>query len=225
MISYILGWSEVWALLFPIAVLLRNRKQPDYLKPVIIYVFVAFVINLCADIISNFKKEWNFPYHLQTNNYLYNLHSIVRFYLFAWFFIRLDQPFLVQLKKLLLILFLAFIIINFGFFEEFFQFHLKNSRLSSRLLATEAALLLFFCVQYYLYRIKDDTEHENNEPHFWVVTGLSIYVVVCFFIFLFQNSLLIQQLKSHAITIWKVHDVFYIILSLFLAKAFNAAKE
>jgi hypothetical protein len=39
---FILDWSEVWALLIPLAILLFYRNKTAYLKPVRIYIIVAF---------------------------------------------------------------------------------------------------------------------------------------------------------------------------------------
>src|SRR5687768_12541943 len=96
----ILNWSEVWALLIPLAVLLIHRKQPCYLKPVRIFVIVALLINLFIDIIANFKKPIGITKEdfLWNNNFLYNIGSVVRFYLFAWFFILLNQRFMHRVK-------------------------------------------------------------------------------------------------------------------------------
>ena len=220
LIKQILGWSEVWALLIPLLILFVNKEQPRYLKPIIIYIYVAFVLNLFQDIIANLKFTLHFPHWLQTNNYVYNLHSVIRFSLFCFFFINLRQPFLETVKKLIPTVFFLFVIINFTFFEDFFNFYL----LSSRLLSIEAAFLLFYCLQYYLYKLLDDQEEAKRPADFWAVTGLTIYVSISFFIFLFQNTL-VKQLQHFAITIWKVHDIAYIILCIFLAKAFATTKN
>ena len=220
MIKHILGWSEVWALFIPLIVLCFKRKQPAYLKSVIIYIWIALVLNLFQDTIANLKAILNFPHWLQTNNYVYNFHSLVRFTLFSLFFIRLRQPFLPTIKKLLPVAFFLFVVINFSIYENFFNFYL----LSSRLLSLEAAFLLFYCLQYYLYKLQDDNEEVKRPADFWIVTGLTIYVSISFFIFLFQN-MLVKQLQDTAVSIWKIHDIAYIILCIFIAKAFYASRQ
>ena len=83
-IEQVLDWSEVWALCIPISVLLfSGRKQPAFIKPVIIYLWVALALNLLADIIANFKTY--LPGWAYSNNPLYNIHSIVRFTMFHTF--------------------------------------------------------------------------------------------------------------------------------------------
>jgi len=214
----ILSWSEVWSLLIPIIVLLKHRNQPSYLKPIQIYVWVAFVLNIAADIIADFKYKWHLPTVLHSNTVIYNIHSVLRFSCFCAFFIALKQPFFTRLKKLLPIFSLLFIVINFTFFEYFFN----PNQLSGTLLTVEAYLLLIFCIFYYLYLLKTEKKSPKREKHFWVVTGLSIYVVINFFIFLFYDSM-IHSDPLLARDMWRVHNIAYIVLSFFLAKAFYAA--
>jgi len=214
-LQLILDWSEVWALLIPLFVLIGNTKQPTFLKPVIIYLLLALPINLIGDITADFKKY--FPSWLQSNTPLYNIHSVVRFTCFCYFFVLLKQPYFLQLKKILPVVSLLFIIINFGFFENFFN---VNS-LSGNLLSAEAYLLLIYCMLYYLVQLRDETNRMSEGPDFWIVTGLSIYVVINFFVFLFYVPM-IKENSGLANNMWSVHNIAYIILSIFIAKSFHA---
>lgn len=215
----IFDWLEVWALFMPLAVWAKGRKQPAYLKPVVIYLFIALFLNLLIDISWKFKKPFHFPEWFQTNTYLYNIHSIVRLYLFSLFFIKLNQPFLVRIKKILPLAFLIFIIINFGFFQDFFYFNLLNSRLHS----VEAGILLFYCLQYYLYILNQEQTLFNKFPSFWVVTGLSILIITSFPIYLFYNEI-IQQSINFGYKIWAVQKVAFLIFCILIAKAFYQSK-
>jgi hypothetical protein len=215
----ILDWSEVWALLIPLAVLVFKRKQPAILKPVIVYVWAAFIINLFIDLIWKYFRHLDVSLFLKSNNYLYNFHSIIRLLLFSWFFIQLKQPYLATLKKMIPFVFLAFVVINFfvpsGFRQNFFEF----AFLSSRLLSIEAAFLLFYCIQYYLFKLKDQNDSLIMGSVFWVVTGLCTYAVINFFIF-FYYAALSKAPTKFASDIWYVHNVSFIILCIFIAKAF-----
>jgi len=214
----ILDWSEVWSIFIPLSVLSMKGNQPAYLKPVIIYLFIALPLYLFADIIWKFKLSHHFPHWLQTNNYLYNIHSIVIVVLFSIFFINLKQSFLEKFKKIIPFFFIGFVIVNFAFFENFFEFNL----LSSRLLSLAACLLLFYCLQYYFSKLQQEDDLKIKAD-FWVVTGLSIYITVSFFVFLFQNRLA-KDLELFAVTIWKVVDIAYIVFCIFIAKAFSLSK-
>jgi len=206
----ILDWSEVWALLIPLIALLFRREQPATLRPIIVYLWLAFILNLVIDIIMelrNYYPDW-------TNNPLYNFHSVVRFACFSFYFIQLQPTSFTRLKKIIAILSGIFLIINFLFFEDFFN----NESFSGNLLAAEAYLLLVYCMLYYLAELKDDSKNLFNGPDFWVVTGLSIYVVVNFFVFLFYLPLI--DVDWHiAVNIWNVHNIAFIIFCLFITKA------
>ena len=212
-LKLIFDWSEAWAPLIPLIVLFFHRRQPPYLKAVIIYLWFAFFINTAGDIISDYKMY--LPDWLHSNNPLYNIHSVIRFICFSLFFISLKQASFSTLKKFLSVLALVLMAINFTYFENFFNY---NS-FSGNLLATEAYLLLIYCMLYYLSQLKDEIEVISGSPHFWVVTGLSIYVVINFFVFLFYVPMLKENLIL-AEKIWSVHNIAFIILCIFIAKAF-----
>jgi hypothetical protein len=206
-LKLLLNWSEVWAPLIPLSFLLFRRRQPRFLTPVIVYLVIAFFINLTCDIISEFYTY--LPGWLQSNTHLYNVHSIIRFICFCYFFI--------ELKKILPVFSLVIIIINFSFVEDFGN----PDHLSGNLLAVESYLLLIFCMQYYLAKLRDEADDITSGPDFWVVTGLSIYVVINFFVFLFYVPMLQHDIDL-ALNIWDVHNIAYILLCIFITKAFYA---
>lgn len=223
MYRQITDWSEVWALLIPLFFLLKPRNKYPYLKPIVIYICLALVINIFATLIHKFKGHWGFEPgdFFWSNNFLYNIHSIARLFLFSWFFILLNQRFMHRVKAIIPFIFLAFIVINFTTYENFFN---KNN-LSSRLLATEAAFLLFYCLQYYIFLVIDDNGIPlKKQPGFWVVIGLTFYVAASFFIFLFWDYL-IDHSEKFAIDIWDVHNATYIFLCICIAISLNKQKS
>jgi hypothetical protein len=72
---------------------------------------------------------------------------------------------------------------------------------------------------YYLSELKEEAERISTVQEFWVTTGLCIYVVINFFVFLFYVPLL-NEGKQLANDMWDVHNVAYILLCLFIAKSF-----
>ena len=113
----ILDWSEVWALLIPLTALLFRREQPATSKPIIVYIWVAFILNLAIDIIMELRTyypDW-------TNNPLYNIHSVVRFTCFSFYFIKLQPRSFTSFKKMLAIASVLFLVLNFSFYENFFR--------------------------------------------------------------------------------------------------------
>lgn len=209
----ILDYSEVWATLIPLIILLFRKEQPSNLKPVIVYVWLALFINILIDLIMGFKAY--LPAWLQSNNPYYNVLSLVRFFCFSIFFIKLPGDSFISIRRVLPVISLAFLVINFGFFEKFFD----SDRLSGNLLSAEAYLLLIYCLLFYLAELRKESVELFSGPYFWVVTGLSIYVVVNFFVFLFYLPMLNVNLNL-SVDMWNVHNIAYIIFCIFIAKAF-----
>jgi hypothetical protein len=225
-IKEIINWSEVWAILIPLIVLIWKRNNESYLRPVKIYIIAAFTLNLAIDVIAETKGSWgidatNFFWN---NNVFYNISSIVRLLLFSWFFILLNQRFMHRIKALIPFGFLIFVLINFIFFEKFIP-QGDDESFSSRLLATEAALLLFYCLQYFIYLMLEDRGVTiTKEKGFWVITGLTIYVATSFFIFLFYDYLS-RVTRDFAVGIWDIHNIAFIIFCLCMAKQFYNKNE
>ncbi|HWD88992.1 MAG TPA: hypothetical protein VG367_12745 [Mucilaginibacter sp.] len=213
----IFDWSEVWALLIPLVFLFRH-KQPALLKPVVVYLWLALALNIFGDIIGELKRALHFPHWLQSNNPLYNLHSLVRFACFSYFFISLPQTHYKTFKKIIAGLFALFFIVDFGFFENFFYFN----HLSGNLLSAEAYLLLIYCMLYYLEVLLSEDDTAFKGPVFWVTTGLSIYVVINFFVFLFYVPMITQDMVLTD-RMWNAHNTAYIILCIFITRAFYLA--
>lgn len=224
-LKQVLDSSETWALFIPLVFMLRYKSKEAYLKPVSMYVYIALLLNIAITIISKRNEWFNWPKEtdpkwLGSNNFIYNIHSIIRLLLFSWFFILLNQKFLAGFKKIIPVLFVVCTAINFIILEDFFNY----MSFSGRLLSIEVTILLFYCLLYYMYMLKDDESFFRKSPSFWVVTGLSIYVVVNIPIFLFYTALL-KQFEGFAVGIWDVHNISYIIFCIFLAKAFYESKR
>ncbi|MBI5857038.1 MAG: hypothetical protein HZB42_05240 [Sphingobacteriales bacterium] len=219
MYHLIIDWAEAWAPLIPLFFILRKKNKIPWLKPVSIYIWVALLLNLAATLLWKYKVAWGIKEgdFLWSNNFLYNIHSIIRLLLFSWFFILLKQRFMHRIKAVLPFLFLILVAVNFIFFEDFFN----RQMLSSRLLATEAAILLFYCLQYYIFLMLEDRSTSlKKQPGFWIVTSLTFYVAVSFFIFLFYTHL-VNEDWEFAVDIWDVHNIAFIFLCIFIAIQFH----
>lgn len=210
----IIDWSEVWALLIPLTVLVCKRSVTQAAIPLVIYTCIALVLNLLQDYI--WKNQLVFFYSSQPgdNNIIYNIHSIIRLLLFSWFFINIKQPFQYKIKKIVPIVFVIITFANFVFLGN------KFTNFSSRLLGLEALGILYYCMVYFLNLLIDEAgiPYKKNAT-FWMVTGISIYVVINFPIFIFYKSFS-ETAQKFAIDIWDLHNITYIMLCFFLAKYF-----
>jgi len=213
LIFYILDWAEVWAPLIPIIVLLIYRKQPKGLEIVVLFTWITFFLNIAIDGIWIIRKY--FGLGLQGNNPIYNIQSLVRFLCFSSFFINLPQKHFYWFRRILAGIFVLFFFINFIFLENFFN----QAHLSENLLTTESYVLLAYCMQYYLAELNEDNDELTRQPNFWIVTGLSIFLVVSFFVFLFYTQLLRID-GNLSDNMWYFHNIAFIVFCIFIAKAF-----
>jgi hypothetical protein len=212
----ILSWAEVWALAIPILVLIFFRVNKKSIKEVVIYLFIALLLNSVIDIISHYFKV--LPSAFQNNNIYYNIHSVIRVSLFSVYFIRTSDPADRITKKIVFGFFIAFVLLNFIFFEPL------GKIFSSRLFTAEGVVMLFYCFFYFLNSMRQENVRSTNPPVFWLVTGLSIYECVSFFIFLFYRTLSVEY-TTFALKIWDIHNIAYIILCIFIAKALYESRE
>lgn len=212
MFQVVLDWSEMWALLIPLITYIFHRHQPSYFRVILVYLWLALALNSVGDLIGDFKRY--LPDWMQSNLILYTIHSISRFICFTYFFFSIKQSYFLRLRQILPLLYLFLIIANYIFLENY----LDQNHLSGNLFTIEAYFLLIYCLLYYLSKLQDEVESFWNDQTFWIVTGLSIYVVINFFIFLFYVPL-ISENASLAEKMWSVHNVAYIILCLSITKA------
>lgn len=209
--QWLIDLSEVWSLFIP---LFFYKKQPKSFNLVVFYLWMSLFLNILINIIwlvNAFSTSKDF-----SNGFLYNILSVFRFYLLSTFFISLNQPFLKTLKLLIPIFFTIFLIIDFGFYEDFFDFN----NFSSRLLAFEAFCLLFYALQYYLFEIIKESSIKVIGPEFWMITGLGIYTSFNFFLFLMFHEVSIYFSTFTISNIWNFHNISYLIFNIFIAKTF-----
>src|SRR5688572_1152191 len=163
-LQQILDWSEVWAVLIPLTIYVIKKPKSKWVRPVLYYLIIALVCNLCADLIWKRRKldiePWmqaNLAFIFEAdgstvkNAVLYNIHFISRFLLFAWFFTYIATIYS-RLNRIIIPLFVVGLLVNFIFFESI----LGDEVFSSRLFTVEAALLLLYCSIYYFMVLRDE---------------------------------------------------------------------
>ncbi len=206
-------WSEVWALLIPLATLFFLKRPQPGMKPIMTYLIIALILNLAGDFIADLNRY--IPKVMHNNLIFYNIHSIIRFTCFSWFFLQKGKSFNQHLQYAIIGTYIILFIVNFTFFENFFN----RDHLSGNLFSVEAFLLLVSCMAHYLGMLKTDTPGLRNIKDFWIVTGISIFFVINFFVFLFYVPMM-EEKSSLADWMWNFHNIAYITLCIFIAKAF-----
>lgn len=211
--SVILKWSEVWAVLIPVLIYLYKKPNEKYIKPVIWYLVIALILNIISDIIGeNYYNEPKFIVAINYNLPFYNLHSIIRLFLFINFFHLINIPGNRFFKKYIPLFIGTLILFNFLSLDSFKNF-------SSKIFTIESIVLIVYCINYFLTILGADDASTKFNSSLIIATGVAVYESVCFPIFLFYD-LLSKKFKNYAIDIWDVHNIMYIILCLFIARAF-----
>jgi hypothetical protein len=206
-LHFILDITEIWAVLIPLAFYFYYRPRYVWVPPIRLFLFLALILGLIIDFIWFGNSEDWFAWD---NNIYYNVISIVRLLTFSWFFSLISKDRFIY--KLSVGLFLVIALVIFIFFVPPREFN-------SPLLALEAAILLFYCIRYFYFTLREDKgEMPTSNNEFWIVAGLCFYTAVNFFIFLFYHYLS-KEYRGYAIGIWDVHNISFIIFCIFIARA------
>lgn len=235
-IQEILNWSEVWAPLIPLTFFTFLRPKVKWAKPIFYFLIITLIFSIAIDIIwyrkhlginEWFEKNlwwwWDFDSkagkYVFKNNIFYNLNSFARLIFFSLFFQQF-YPIYKKLDRFVPWIFLTLMTANFIWFEDIKDF-------SSREHAIEAAILLYYCLLYFYKTTMDESiGSPSSLPQFWVVTGLTLYTAINFFIFLFYKYLMgFPEFKKYAVEIWNVHNISFILLNIFIAVSFYKAKK
>lgn len=208
----ILDWSEVWATALPLLVILIAGPKLKILKPIIIYLFLSLLMYVLIDM--------SYFHVFENNNLFYNILSIARLLFFMWFFALVDIPHGKNKRKFvtLIILFALVVIIVFTGIHNFNSF----------IFGVEAIVLIIYCVIYFIKTLKADEITKDINAVLLIITGLAIYESCCFFLFLFYSDLAqseIDRNRSFAVNLWNVHNIVYIVMCLYLSRAFYEEKK
>ena len=203
-------WSEGWALLIPLLTIFILRPKGRYLLLLKTYVILAFLVIFFAQLVQ--QCYYLFPDSLNNNNIYYNIHVVIRVLTLGWYIISVRTYKYHVLLKALLILFIAFTLINFTFFES-------PLLLSIRLFAAGNITLIICCVSYFLRSIlEDSTVNWLKHPSFIVCTAVCLYEAVTFFIFLFIYPLSYTDPEFGLVTL-RIYQVILVLFGILLAIA------
>ena len=212
----ILNWSEVWALLIPLALVIIYRTKEPAMHPVILYIYIAFVLNAISTTLFVFHSKM--PPLLQNNNLLYNLHSIARVFFFSWYISKITPRHFLFINKSIISGYIIFIVVNFLFFESLLFF-------SSRLFAAESIVLLFLCISFFLRSLQDESgTNWTKYPSFIVSTAVALYEATTFFIFLFILPMAVKDPEFGRLCL-DIYKIIFVIFCILLACALFRSKK
>ena len=218
---FLMDWSEVWALLIPLIIIIIYKPKEKNIRILISYVIIGFLSNLIATFMVEFydvMPDWAYRNNMINNNILYNFHSIIRVLFFSWYIITIREYRFSFLLKISLLVYLVFVLFNFIFNESMFY-------LGTWHYIAESLVLLVICFSYFLSSIQDESETNwLKHPSFLVCAGISLYEVITFLIFLFFYPLS-QKDQSFFVVTMEIYHIMFVLLCILLALAFYKSKK
>ena len=209
-IKTIRNWSEVWALLIPLTIIIRSRSRIPDMYPVVLYVWFALILNSISTTMFVYHKSM--PSFLQNNNILYNLHSFLRVTFLGFYIYHIREHRYTFIYRALIFIYIIFVVCNFIFFESILFF-------STRIFSAESIVLLTLCLSFFVRSMQDDSDiNWLKHPAFLICAGISFYEAVNFFIFLLYYPLSDKDV-SFIRALWTVHNITFVILCLMIALA------
>ena len=213
MLKLLLDWSEVWALLIPIGVYWFRRQQPGYMRPIIIYLFLAAFLNLFAEVMGFLALKYRPPVSAwwYSNHPFYNAQIPIRFLFFLLFFYALN-------KVYRLWVWVAFVLFLMGMFAlEIFtnESVLSRTNINVMLQVIAAFLLMLLCIFFYLRVLSTRMEQPFQSKSFYQVTAIAVYCILTLFVFLFYEDVEASGKPSDLMKFWDYHNGPFIISCIF----------
>ena len=209
----IIIWSEVWAFLIPLAIIVLFSPRGKNVSLLIAYVITGFVLNFCAiftlvypNLVPAFLKY--------NNNIFYNVHSFVMVILLGLFVIKVRPIKYIVALKGLIAFYVTFVGINFVFFQSPMMYSTIHFTIGS-------ILLLILCSFYFINSIQEDSKIDSlKHPSFIIASGISLYHGITFFIFLFLGPMFNEKYNNDpqfARLMMKITQLSFVIFCILIA--------
>lgn len=209
------AFLDIFSNLIPIILFFFFRKSKNEFKGVgliLFYLTVSFLTGSSLKIIYDYFPQL----YEQAYVILSEISTIIEYGVFAAFlYFQLTDT---AAKKLLAIASIAFFI-----FFLVFTLYLKGSTIIDSIpIGIETIIVLVFGF-YYLYEQTNDTStlFIYNNPAFWIIFGMIIYLAGSFFIYIFANYTTQEVVERY----WFVTNIFSVIKNiLFCIAIYNNSK-
>lgn len=198
---------------------LKNRKRHAEMKffPFYIAFLLIVFISLYANIYS--EKIWN--YSITTFNfhhYIDYISTLFELFVFIHFFVhvisnRWFKKFIIFIAILFTIYYLAELVYD----DRFTRSISKTTQ--SRVYTIQSLVLLIPCIRYFYELFKHPPIlNLKQEPSFWIVTGLSFFIISTLPYSLIENYLR----KNHLYLMTALYSVFYIFYIILISMIIRA---
>jgi hypothetical protein len=180
-------------------------------KVIIYYLLTTALANAVAKILIVFH------FH---NLFIIHVYTVIEALFLCWLFILILPDYKIQITiRFLAILFPAFCLVNFVFFQN-------STVLNTYTRPVEAIIFIALSMCYWWKNNNMDYEVSwANYPLNWIVSGLLLYFSSAFFLFVFSNLLAFSYSTAVNVFIWNIHAVILIVMYLFFAMGFYKCKR
>lgn len=219
--EFLIMWSEVWGLLIPLIVIAFLKPKGKAVGFLIAYVISAFILNFSAiftlvypNLVPNFLKY--------NNNIFYNVHSCIMVIFFSLYIISARKYKSAFILKILLVIYFAFVLLNFAFLEP-------PLILSTRHFTTGSIVLLIMCLYYFIHSIQEESQTNwLKHPSFIICSAILMYEAITFFIYLFFYPMFNEAYNkdlSFALLMMKIYQIAFVVFCILLAMALYRSKK
>ncbi len=216
LLNFLKDWSEVWALLIPLIIIVLFKPGSKQIRPVILYVILGLILNFIATFMLKYHylvPSYLYVNNMSNNNLLYNLHSMARVLLLSWYIINIKKYKASIILKIFLIGYLIFVLLDFTLIESPLFF-------STRIYSAESIVLLIMCIFYFFRSMEDESRTDwLKHPSFPICTGIILYEAITFFIFLFFYPLSEKNPEFFVATM-QIYSLAFILFCILLSLAF-----
>ena len=188
---------------------IKYFEKSDYLF--FILIFIGIVTELASSICS-----WYFK---QPNSFILNIYEIIETLMVFYFYCIL---FNISKKKILISVFLFGIFCSVDFYINNGNRHYGNHMIIESLMAITFSLLTFQ-FPFSLRKFHITNIYQSNI--FWYNSALFIYFTSCFFLSLFMNYMLENDMKLFFYAWGICHSIANIILNMLIAIGFWKSKH
>jgi hypothetical protein len=220
--QFLRDWSEVWALLIPLIIILVYKPKGHNVKWLIFYVITAFILNFLATFILEYYyllPSWLFN---QGNNIFYNLHSFIMTIFLSWYIISIRKYKNIILLKALLGLYIVFVLLNFTLWES-------PILLSTRHFTAGSIVLLVMCLFYFIHSILEESQTNwLKHPSLIICSAICLYEAITFFIFLFIYPMFNKSYNkdlSFALLMMRIYQIAFVVFCILFAFALYRSKK
>jgi hypothetical protein len=204
----------------------RRKQSPNYLN-VFTFYFLSYIILdfivICSPIVYSYKILNKFKVLNNISIIIDLLFTVIEFLTFIIFFIKiLDKSINKLIVKTINYVFLVSIFVIYTF--EFISLpQLKLSTLQN-LYSFQAICLLIPCFLYYLEIFKaEPILILTNDPKFWIVTGLSFFMICTFPFSLFTNYFKAKNPLLYNY-MYSIFYIFYALLFIMISRSYLCKK-